>query len=159
MLASAIMPIKKFKVIFTEFIPEALEDGILYVSMEYATASHKCACGCGNEVVTPFTPTDWTLIFDGETITLTPSIGNWSYPCRSHYLIQKNMVVWAGNMSRKAIEGGRKRDKARKTIHYDNANATKPIQDDIKVNSQPQNKFSNSKGLLSTILRFLGFPK
>lgn len=153
------MSISKFKVIFTEFIPEKLDDGIFYVSIECATASHKCACGCGNEVVTPFSPTDWKLIYDGETITLTPSIGNWSYPCRSHYLIQKNTVVWAGTMPLKAIESGRNRDKARKAIHYGNANHTTPSQDDIKVNSQPQNTFSNSDGLLNIILRFLGFKK
>ena len=62
-------------------------------------------------------------------------------------------------MSLKAIESGRNRDKARKAIYYGNANHTTPSQDDIKVNSQPQNTFSNSDGLLNTILRFLGFKK
>ncbi|MFC4855982.1 DUF6527 family protein [Actinophytocola glycyrrhizae] len=23
--------------------------------------------------------------FNGETVSLSPSIGNWSFPCRSHY--------------------------------------------------------------------------
>jgi hypothetical protein len=49
---------------------------------------------CGNEVVTPFSPTDWELTFDGKTISLYPSIGNWSLRCQSHYWITKNKVEW-----------------------------------------------------------------
>jgi hypothetical protein len=79
---------------FVEFVPDELEDGILYVSITYATVLHKCACGCGNEVVTPLSPSDWQLTFNGETISLFPSIGNWSFPCQSHYWIRKNEVVW-----------------------------------------------------------------
>lgn len=81
---------------FVEFLPDKLESGVLYVSMQYATASHKCGCGCGRDVVTPISPTDWQLMFDGRTISLNPSIGNWSYPCRSHYWIKGNRVVWDG---------------------------------------------------------------
>jgi hypothetical protein len=79
---------------FVEFLPDKLEAGILYISMQYATASHKCCCGCGRDVVTPISPTDWQLMFDGKTISLKPSIGNWSYPGRSHYWIKGNRVVW-----------------------------------------------------------------
>lgn len=79
---------------FVEFLPDDLEPGKLYISMQYATASHKCCCGCGRDVVTPISPTDWQLAFDGRSISLTPSIGNWSYPCRSHYWICHNRVVW-----------------------------------------------------------------
>jgi Family of unknown function (DUF6527) len=64
---------------FVEYIPDELKDGVLYVSMPFATVAHKCCCGCGKEVVTPLSPTDWTLIFDGKSITLDPSIGNWSF--------------------------------------------------------------------------------
>ena len=55
---------------FVEFIPDTLEDGVLYISLKYCTAIHKCVCGWGNEVVTPISPTDWTLTLDGKTITL-----------------------------------------------------------------------------------------
>jgi len=81
---------------FVEFLPDKLDPGILYVSMQYATASHKCCCGCGRDVVTPISPTDWQLMFDGRSVSLKPSIGNWSYPCRSHYWIKGNRVVWDG---------------------------------------------------------------
>lgn len=79
---------------FVEFIPDELEAGILYVSITYATVLHKCACGCGNEVVTPLSPSDWQLTFNGEAISLFPSIGNLSFLCRSHYWIKKNEVLW-----------------------------------------------------------------
>jgi hypothetical protein len=81
---------------FVELLPDKLDPGILYVSMQYATASHKCCCGCGRDVVTPISPTDWQLMFDGRSVSLKPSIGNWSYPCRSHYWIKSNRVVWDG---------------------------------------------------------------
>ena len=80
---------------FVDFIPEHLADGHLYVCMEHATAIHRCCCGCGSEVVTPLAPDDWKLTFDGEAISLSPSIGNWSFKCRSHYWIRNDRVVWA----------------------------------------------------------------
>lgn len=100
---------------FVEFIPERLEEGVLYVSHRYKTAVHKCACGCGDEVVTPLGPTDWSIQIENDTVTLDPSIGNWSFACRSHYFIYKSRVAWAGRMSRWQIERGRVLDsKARK---------------------------------------------
>src|SRR5271168_3745134 len=81
---------------FVEHMPEHLDEGVVYVSIPYATAAHKCCCGCGREVVTPLSPTDWKLIFDGVSVSLDPSIGSWSFPCQSHYWIQHNRVRWAG---------------------------------------------------------------
>lgn len=94
---------------FVTHVPEALEDGRLYVSMPYATAIHLCACGCRSEVVTPLRPGKWRLIFDG-TVTLRPSIGNWSYGCQSHYYIDRDQVVWARTWSEAEVlarRGGR----------------------------------------------------
>ena len=56
---------------FVEFIPEDLEQGTLYISIRFKTATHLCCCGCGNKVVTPIRPTDWKIIFDGKTVSLT----------------------------------------------------------------------------------------
>jgi len=103
---------------FVEAVPESLEFGVLYVSMTYATAIHQCACGCGCEVVTPFSPTDWKLHFDGENVTLEPSIGNWSFPCRSHYWIRGGKVRWAGGMSQHSIDEGRTYDRQQKAAYY-----------------------------------------
>src|SRR6058998_1537160 len=65
---------------FVDYVPEELEDGVVYVSIRYSTAVHLCCCGCGIEVASPISPADWELTFDGESITLHPSIGNWSLP-------------------------------------------------------------------------------
>lgn len=89
---------------FVKNIPEKIENGIIYISMEYSTAIHRCCCGCGNEVVTPFSPTDWKLTFDGKTISLYPSIGNWSFECQSHYWIINSEVIWGYKWNRKKIE-------------------------------------------------------
>jgi len=79
---------------FVEFIPNIIENDTIYISISFATATHLCCCGCGIKVVTPFSPSDWKLTFDGESISLHPSIGNWQFPCRSHYWIRENKVVW-----------------------------------------------------------------
>lgn len=96
---------------FVEVIPEQLEEGTVYVSVRYATVLHRCCCGCGSEVVTPLSPTDWKLIFDGETVTLSPSIGNWDLPCRSHYWIWDGQVEWSGEWPDGKIEAARRRDR------------------------------------------------
>ena len=93
---------------FVEFVPEELEQGILYISIQYTTASHKCCCGCGFEVVTPISPDGWKLIFNGKTVSLEPSIGNWGFACRSHYWITQNRISWAEDWSDKRVEASRK---------------------------------------------------
>ena len=100
---------------FVEFMPEKIEEGILYVSVQYATAIHLCCCGCKSKVVTPLTPKDWKLIFDGETVSLYPSIGNWSFKCQSHYWIREGEVKWAETWSKEEIESNRIEDKNRKS--------------------------------------------
>lgn len=104
---------------FVSSIPDRLEEGVLYISLPYATAVHNCACGCRHEVVTPLSPTDWSMTFNGETVSLSPSIGNWSFPCRSHYWIEGGRVVWASTWSSTQIENGRTSDVRRKAAHYD----------------------------------------
>jgi hypothetical protein len=96
---------------FVENIPDEVDEGTLYVSIPYATAIHNCFCGCGEEVVTPISPTGWTLTFDGDTVSLKPSIGNWSLPCRSHYWITNNRVRWAGEWTQEAIDAARAADR------------------------------------------------
>jgi len=103
---------------FVENIPESLQDGILYISTRYATAIHKCCCGCGNEVVTPLSPVQWSLVFDGDSISLEPSIGNWNFACRSHYWITRNQVRTAPAWSEKKIAAGRAHERAEKGAYY-----------------------------------------
>lgn len=103
---------------FVRNIPRELDSGVLYISMDYATAVHSCCCGCGERVVTPFTPTDWCMTFDGESISLCPSVGNWNQKCQSHYVIQGSRVLEAGPWSEKQVESERRRDKMAKAAHY-----------------------------------------
>jgi len=103
---------------FVEFIPENIEEGILYISIEYCTAVHKCVCGCGNEVVTPLSPTDWELTFNGKTVSLSPSIGNWNFECKSHYWIKKNNIHFARRWKNWEIEDGRKNDFEKKEEYF-----------------------------------------
>jgi hypothetical protein len=121
---------------FVEFIPEVLEDGILYVSQKYKTATHRCCCGCGEEVVTPLGPTDWSLQVTGGAVTLHPSIGNWSFACRSHYWIRGGKVVWAGSMSKEKIEYGRARDQRMRDAYFAEANRQKEAPA-VRPQSQP----------------------
>lgn len=107
---------------FVEYIPNDLEDGIVYVSMGFAAVVHKCCCGCGNEVVTPLSPTDWKLTFDGQSISLYPSIGNWSFTCQSHYWIKENRVKWVAQWSQQEINDGREQDLLIKERYFASTN-------------------------------------
>jgi Family of unknown function (DUF6527) len=96
---------------FVEFIPERLESGVLYISKRFKTASHLCCCGCGKEVATPLNPSKWRLNEHGTYVSLSPSIGNWSFQCRSHYWVEENRVQWASAMSAARVTAVKARDK------------------------------------------------
>jgi hypothetical protein len=108
----------KIKYEFVEFIPKERAEGILYISIPFATAVHNCFCGCGLKVVTPISPVGWKLIFDGETVTMSPSIGNWDFPCGYHYFIRHDTVVWGADMSREEIRSDRDRDRKARDEHF-----------------------------------------
>lgn len=95
---------------FVETLPDHLEPGVIYISIEFATVAHLCCCGCGRETVTPLSPRDWSVSFDGKTVSLFPSVGNWSFPCRSHYWIRFNKAIWAPPWSKERIEAARAGD-------------------------------------------------
>lgn len=101
---------------FVEFIPDQIQEGRLYISLRFVVAIHKCFCGCGMEVATPLDPTDWKLIFDGKTVSLYPSVGNWSFDCQSHYWIENNKIVWAKKWTKEQIVANRAYDRRRKGI-------------------------------------------
>ena len=115
---------------FVQNIPECVQPGVLYISIEYGTAVHSCCCGCGEEVVTPFSPTDWRMTFDGETISLHPSVGNWNLACRSHYVIRRDQVIEAGSWSDQQIVAERRRDKAAKASYYGSPSPSKAVESD-----------------------------
>ncbi len=94
---------------FVDMIPEHLEDGVLYVSIEFRTTMHLCACGCGCQVVLPLRRSAWSMTYNGEHISMRPSVGNWSFDCRSHYWIRDGRVDWAGAWSDEQVDAGRHR--------------------------------------------------
>lgn len=88
---------------YVETMPETKEEGILYISKKYGLAIHLCACGCGEQVVTPLNGNwngwmkdfGWDLTeYEDGTVTLSPSIGNFQFDCKSHYFIRRNKIVW-----------------------------------------------------------------
>jgi hypothetical protein len=68
--------------------------------------SPMCCCGCGMRVVTPLSPAQWRFSYDRRDISLDPSIGNWSFHCRSHYWIQDGQIKWARQWSELEIAAG-----------------------------------------------------
>lgn len=95
---------------FVEYVPSTLAEGVLYVSVRFRTVVHLCACGCAAKIATPLSPANWQLGFDGESISLSPSIGAWGLPCRSHYWIESNTVLWSSPWTEERIRWGRARD-------------------------------------------------
>jgi hypothetical protein len=108
---------------FVEFVPPQLEDGVLYISVPYDTAVHRCCCGCGGKVVTPLAPTEWRLIKHGDAVSLRPSVGNWSFPCQSHYWVSNNRIEWAGQWSQDQIDAGRRADRKLKATYFSTGTA------------------------------------
>lgn len=113
---------------FVDIIPDHLQEGILYICERYGTAAHKCCCGCGEEVITPLSPVDWSVLSEGKTVSLSPSIGNWGLKCRSHYWIRRNRVYWAGGFSKRQIEKVRARDREEKEAYIAEINRQKVTQ-------------------------------
>lgn len=127
--------IRSLKPEFVDAIPKALADGTIYISRKYSTAVHRCCCGCGQKVVTPLRPTDWKLRVSGNAVSLWPSIGNWSFPCRSHYWIVENRVEWSYEMTQEEIDAGRRQDARAKDRFIRTGKVEAPAQD----HTEPEN--------------------
>lgn len=132
---------------FVKAFPDKLDEGTLYVSVEFGTAAHLCFCGCRSEVYTRFSPRDWSMRFNGETVSISPSIGNWSFDCQSHYILDGGRVHWAGKWSRERIELGRLLDRERKEHHYKGGSPA-------PVAAQPSERAARL-GLLTRFVRWL----
>lgn len=92
---------KTLKHQFVDSIPATLQERVLYVCLKHNIVSHLCACGCGHRIDTPLDPAEWKLTYDGESISLYPSIGNWDLPCRTHYFITNNIVFPVPNKKKR----------------------------------------------------------
>ena len=75
---------------FVELMPDTIKQGIVYISKKYKCAIHLCLCGYGEKVVMPLYGDGWTLIEKNDKVSFSPSIGNYNWPCQSHYIITNN---------------------------------------------------------------------
>jgi hypothetical protein len=87
--------------IFVDRIPpyESFKEREVYISKEFTVSVHRCLCGCGAKTVLPFDciidgkDLGWHLIEEKNgTVSFTPSVGNFQMPCKSHYIITKNIA-------------------------------------------------------------------
>lgn len=133
---------------FVEFIPKELEEGKLYISQKYSIAAHKCACGCGEKVVTPLSSASWSLKIKGSLVSLSPSIGNWDFPCKSHYWITNNSIRWSREFSEAEIRSVKRRDAADKKNEIERINREKS---NSIYQSQTNINNSQSDGFFETL--------
>ena len=101
------------------YMPKDLKPGVLYVSAEFGSAAHLCACGCGSKVRTPIGPTWWSMEERDDGPTLRPSVGNWQQACQSHYLIIRGQVIWADPWTSEQIADGRRSEEENRRRYYD----------------------------------------
>lgn len=114
--------ITKLDHIFIDKIPDEIEEGVLYVSTRFRVIMHSCCCGCKEKVVTPLSPARWKMTYDGNTISLYPSIGNWNSKCQSHYWIQNSEVEWSRKWTDDEIAEGKSFERERRREYYKGVN-------------------------------------
>lgn len=71
------------------------------------------------------------MTFDGETVSLRPSIGNWMQKCRSHYVINRGKVIEAGPWSDEKVETEWRRDRVAKERFYGKTPTARPAVQDL----------------------------
>lgn len=100
------------------YMPKTLEPGVLYVSEEFFTAAHLCACGCSTKIRTPLGPTEWSVEDTPKGPTLWPSVGNWQQKCCSHYWFDRGEVMFGEEWSPRQAALGRAAEEAHRLAYY-----------------------------------------
>lgn len=98
----------RYKHEFVDVVPDEIEEGVLYVSVKYKSVSHLCMCGCGEKVAFRLAPERFGIKFDGKAVSLSPSVGNSNFACRSHYWLEHGEVVWLPPLNDRQIERARR---------------------------------------------------
>jgi hypothetical protein len=117
---------------FVEFVPKGTRRRRLVRVDPVQHGVHKCACGCGNKVTLPISPAKWRYLWNDERISFWPSVGNHSFPCKSHYWIEQNQIEWTLTMSTGEIEKNRASDRAERRRYLEsrrNELSAEPAQD------------------------------
>lgn len=116
------MRVTSWQMSWVDDMPSVMKSGTVYISIKHRLTEHLCACGCKAEVSLPLGPAEWKLEYDGETVSLWPSVGNWRLSCNSHYLIEKGRTVWCRAWTPKEVMAGRTADRRKReeAIQYRN---------------------------------------
>ena len=123
---------------FVQKIPSDVEEGYIYISMEYDITAHRCPCGCKNKVDIPLSPSGWTIAHNGS-VSIRPSISSSHLRCGSHYWIKDNEVLWCAPLSDEETKMAIKQDL--KELKQNSSNKTTGVRRRFRVRN---------------ILRFLG---
>lgn len=110
--------VERLRLARVQYMPKVLEPGVLYASKEFGAAAHLCACGCGAKIRTPLGPTEWNLEETSDGPSLSPSVGNWQQPCRSHYWIWRGEVEWHGDWTEAQVQTGLRREHQRRKAYF-----------------------------------------
>ena len=70
-----------------ERIPREMADSVVYHTEEFELAGLLCACGCGHRV-TLLVPDSHQVWNEGGYATVSPSVGVFDAPCKSHFFIR-----------------------------------------------------------------------
>jgi hypothetical protein len=97
---------------FVDLMPQQLEPGTLYISVQYLILVHLCASGCGEKVVLPLHPQQWQFSYDGAEVSVSPSVGNIGLACNSHYWIKRGRIAWSGTITPQQAKRGHERDRS-----------------------------------------------
>jgi hypothetical protein len=79
------------ELVYTEHIPEVMEEGKFYYSEEFDISNHLCVCGCKHQVPLPIKKGEWNLSLQSHTFSITPSIKQ-RFECKSHYIITNGIA-------------------------------------------------------------------
>lgn len=83
----------KYRYRLVERIPAQMQEGVVYHTEEFELAGLLCACGCGHRI-TLLVPDSHQVLNVGGYATITPSVGVFDAPCKSHFIISAGDVSW-----------------------------------------------------------------
>ena len=72
--------------------PFAIEKGLVK-AREPITAVRIYNTNTSKVIIEEVPCVNQSVKYDGETVSLSPSIGNFQFPCKSHYWIRENRVI------------------------------------------------------------------
>jgi hypothetical protein len=80
--------------VFVEWMPDFYEQGLVYISKEHGCSKHLCLCGCGQMTIMPLDDGTkwWKLVESDKGVSFIGSVGNYAFPCQSHYIITNNVA-------------------------------------------------------------------